>query len=129
MRIFKTTHFERFTQKHQISNQELTQLIQNMENGLIDANLGSGVYKQRLAKIGQGKSSGYRTIIIYKVQEIAFFVMGFEKSHKSNISPIELKELKKSADIYLNLTSQQILNLVLKQKLIEIPMPQGQQYD
>jgi hypothetical protein len=59
MRVFKTKPFARFAGHEGIDDDVLCDAVQRAENGLIDANLGGGVIKQRLAREGQGKSSGF----------------------------------------------------------------------
>ena len=66
--------------KEKISTEKLLEIINNIEKELIDADYGGNVIKQRLSRKGAGKSSGYRTIIIYKKAKYAFFVYGFSKS-------------------------------------------------
>ena len=65
MRIFKNAWFERFTRKQGIPDKALIEAVERAEQGRIDANLGGGVLKQRVARQGQGKSGGFRTIILY----------------------------------------------------------------
>lgn len=79
MRILKNKWFERFALKQGITDNALKQAIGLVEQGLIDANLGAGVIKQRIAKHGQGKSSGFRTIILYCIKDKAFLCMALKK--------------------------------------------------
>jgi hypothetical protein len=72
MRIFKNAWFERFARKQNISDKAIAQAIERAEQGLIDADLGGGVIKQRVARPGQGKSGGFRTVILYRATERAF---------------------------------------------------------
>ena len=74
-----------------------------MASGQWDADLGGGVFKQRIARDGGGKSGGFRTIILFKVGGHSFFVHGFAKNEKANISPKELKALKALAATFLAL--------------------------
>ena len=62
----------------------------------------AGVFKQRVARAGCGKSGGYRTIILFKVGGHSFFVHGFAKNEKANVTPGELKALKRLAGTFLN---------------------------
>ncbi|MDY5106139.1 MAG: type II toxin-antitoxin system RelE/ParE family toxin [Actinobacillus minor] len=94
MRIFKSKHFDKFARKERISNDTLRNAINDIENGLIDADLGSGVIKQRLPKQGRGKSKGYRSIIVYKFAEFSLFVYGFDKNDRANITADEEETLK-----------------------------------
>jgi len=85
VRIFKNAWFAQFARKQRIADKALVDAVHRAERGLIDANLGGGVVKQRIARSGQGKSSGYRVIILYLRNERAFFVYGFAKNDRDNI--------------------------------------------
>ncbi|EEV3945807.1 type II toxin-antitoxin system RelE/ParE family toxin, partial [Escherichia coli] len=86
MRIFKNAWFERFARKHRISDKSLREIVEQADKGIISANLGSGVIKQRLARSGGEKSGGYRTIIFYLVAEKAFFIYAYAKNERENIT-------------------------------------------
>ena len=86
MRVFKTKGFSRFTAKEAITDQALIEAARRLEENRFDADLGGGVFKQRIARIGEGKSSGYRVIICFKKGGLSFFVYGFAKSDRANIS-------------------------------------------
>ncbi|MDY0274085.1 MAG: type II toxin-antitoxin system RelE/ParE family toxin [Desulfomicrobium sp.] len=108
MRIFKSSWFSRFVHKEQISNESLIEAIAQLEAGNFDANLGGGVYKQRLARSGQGKAGGYRVLICFVQGEHSFFIYGFLKSSRKNITLSEKKDLKKMAKILFSMTEQQL---------------------
>ena len=97
MRVFKNKSFERFANREGIKDRDLLEAVDLANRGLISADLGGGVIKQRIARSGQGKSGGFRTIIIFKAGDRAFFVYGFAKNKKANINSKELKALKKLA--------------------------------
>jgi hypothetical protein len=97
LRIFKTKWFDRFTNKNNIDDSILIEAVERARNGLIDADLGSGVIKQRIARKGQGKSRGYRSIIIINYEEIAFFVFGFSKNERDNLRQDEVEEYRELA--------------------------------
>lgn len=97
MRIFKTKPFARFADHEEIVDVELCDAIRRAEEGLIDADLGGGVIKLRLARKGQGKSGGFRSIVLFRRGERAFFVYGFAKSDRDNIRRDELKAFRKLA--------------------------------
>lgn len=82
------------------------------EKGTVDADLGGHVIKQRIARSGQGKSSGYRTIIIFKKSDKSFFVYGFAKSERENIDKREIATFKKAAKKLLALSDEQIQQLI-----------------
>lgn len=94
--------------------------IKRAENGLIDADLGGGVIKQRIARKGQGKSSGYRSIILFKRGDKAFFVHGFAKNDRDNISTQELHLFKSLALDTFMLNEAQLTSLLLANELTEI---------
>jgi hypothetical protein len=102
VRIFRNKPFTRFARKVRIADADLCEAVSNVERGLIDADLGGGVLKQRIARKGGGKSGGFRALILLKVGERAFFVHGFAKSDRDNIRDDELVALKKLASELLN---------------------------
>ena len=120
MQIYKLKRFARFAKKHKIDDQILIDLIEQAENGLIDANLGGGVIKLRLAKQGQGKSSGYRTIIYYRAGDKAFFSDIFEKNDMENISLEDEIIYKMDAKSYLTQSAEQIQQLIDHHLLFKI---------
>jgi len=120
LRIFKVKPFTRFAEKENIADDSLCKVIKELEEGKIDAKLGNGLYKQRLARTNQGKSTGYRCIIVYKHDNFAFFLYGFSKSNKENLSPDELTEYKKAAGIFLNISKEQIEAMISSNRLTEI---------
>ncbi len=120
LRIFKNAWFERFTKRENIDNKTLLDAIADMEKGLVDANLGGGVIKQRIARKGKGKSGGYRTIIAFKKGDKAFFIYGFAKNERDNISRKDLKIYKKSATRLLKMTDKEIHKLIEDKELKEI---------
>ena len=108
MLLYKNGWFDKFARKEKISDKALCDAIKRAEQGLIDADLGGGVIKQRIARPGEGKSGGYRTIILYRMQDRAVFVYGFAKSHRENLSADELVDYRIAAKLVLGLTEAQI---------------------
>lgn len=90
MRIFKSKPFARFARKAGLTDADLRKAVWNAEQGLIDADLGGGVLKQRIARSGGGKSGGFRTIVLFRAGTRAFFVHGYAKSGQDNIREDEL---------------------------------------
>ena len=90
MRIFKTKPFVRFARKAGLRDAALREAIGRAGRGLVDADLGGGVIKQRIAREGGGRSGGFRTIILFRAGDRCFFVHGFAKNEKDNIGPEEL---------------------------------------
>lgn len=120
MDIFKNAWFERFTRKQKIEDAALRDAIYRAELGQIDADLGGGVIKQRLARSGKGKSGGYRTIIFYRQAHRAFFIYGFEKSQRSNINDAEKTAFKQAAQHVLSLSEAHLNELIEKGQFWEV---------
>jgi hypothetical protein len=108
VRVFKNVWFSRFAEKEGISDAELKYAANLLESGRGDAGLGGGVYKQRIARPGSGKSGGYRVIVFFKSGDRAFFVYGFAKSDKGNISEKQLKDFKLAAKVALSYSEEQL---------------------
>jgi hypothetical protein len=102
VRIFKTKPFARFARKAGLADSALRQAVRDAQRGLVDADLGGGVLKQRIARAGSGKSRGFRTIILFRIGERAFFVHGFAKNEQENIRDDELAAFKMLAAEMLN---------------------------
>lgn len=120
MRVFKTKWFAKWALKEDLSDIILLEAIKEMEKGLVDANLGSNVFKKRVPKKGKGKSGSTRTIIVFKINDKAFFMYGFSKNAKDNISNKELDALKLLSNDVLNYSDEKIINLLLEKELVEV---------
>ena len=121
-RVFKTGFFMRKTKKMDISDVQLANAVQEMEKGLVDANLGSNVYKKRLSYSGRGKSGGARTIVAAKEGSHWFFLYAFAKNDRDNITANELSTFREAASAYLSLSDQEIETLINLDKLMEVNM-------
>jgi len=120
VRIFKTKAFIRFAHKAGISDFALCRAVVNAERGLVAADLGGGVIKQRIARPGQGKSGGFRTLIVFRAGTRAVFVHGFAKNEKDNIATGELAALKKLASELLAYDDQILLRVIELSVLVEV---------
>lgn len=98
-RIFKNKWFVRFARKEGVKDAELCEAIRNVEKGLIDADLGGGVIKQRIARPHEGKSGGYRSIVLFNSGEKAFFVFGYAKKDWDNITKKDQQAFKDLAEV------------------------------
>ena len=103
MRTFKTKPFARFARREGIPDDLLCDAVRRAEHGQIDADLGGGVIKQRIARPGQGKSGGFRAIVLFRSLEWSFFVHGFAKSGTDNLRQDELKAFRLLADEMLGM--------------------------
>jgi hypothetical protein len=119
-RVFKTRWFERFARKQKIGDAALVDAVAHAEKGQVDADLGGEVIKQRIARPGQGKSCGYRTIIFFRRGTRAVFAYGFAKSDRANIDANEEKQFKEAAHHVLRLTEMQIEELLKNGDFVEV---------
>jgi hypothetical protein len=120
MRIFKSKTFQRWADKEGLSDLGLRIAVAELERGLIDADLGGGVFKKRVAITGRGKSGGLRTLLAYKKGDRIFFIYGFAKNVKANITSNELQALKTYAHILLTYSETDVNQAVLSGALIEV---------
>lgn len=93
VRIFKNKSFSRFAKKSGIKDASFCKAVIDAERGLLDADLGGGVIKQRVARSGGGKSGGFRTLILFRIRTLAFFVHGFAKNEQANIDDDGIAEV------------------------------------
>lgn len=112
MRIFMNRWFAKFAKAENISNAKLCKAVKDAEDGLIDADYGGGVIKQRVARPHEGRSGGYRTIILYCQRDKAYFVYGFSKKDRDNINKLEEREFKELAKITFALTDDELGKLI-----------------
>lgn len=90
MQVYATKTFRRFQRKESIADAALVAAVHRADAGMIDADLGGGLIKQRIARPGQGKRGGYRTIIAYRAGKRSIFLYGFGKNERDNIDGDEL---------------------------------------
>jgi hypothetical protein len=120
VRIFKNKAFTRFARKAGIDDASLCKAVRDAEKGLLDADLGGGVIKQRVARSGGGKSGGFRTLILFRIGALAFFVHGFAKNEQANIDDDELLALRKLAAIMLAYDDATLCRALENKTLIEV---------
>ena len=120
MRVFKNKAFARFARKARLADAVLCEAIGNATRGLIDADLGGGVIKQRIARTGGGKSGGFRTIILFRTGKRAFFVHGFAKSERGDIGTAELGFWRAVAGGLLALNCEKLAALIEAREIAEI---------
>ncbi|MGC4024393.1 MAG: type II toxin-antitoxin system RelE/ParE family toxin [Mesorhizobium sp.] len=120
MTVFVTKEFARFARKSRLSADRLLQAAAEVMDGRFDADLGGGVFKQRVAREGGGKSGGFRTIVVFRTGDHSFFVHGFAKNDKANVSAKELKALKQLADVLLGFSNEELRAAQAAGELIEV---------
>ena len=119
MRIFKTKVFNKWA-KGLLTDESLLEAAYEIAVGNFDASLGQKVYKKRIAVAGKGKSGGTRTIVAFQQGNNVFFMYGFTKGEKANVTPVEKVALQNAAKVYLALSTTDLNKAVKANKLIEI---------
>jgi hypothetical protein len=115
-----TRAFERFARKERLEDRVLCEAIARAGRGAVDADLGGGILKQRVARQGQGRSGGYRTLIALRSQTRAVFLFGFAKKDLDNIGDADLKRLRQAAALMLSWTEDEADAMVAAGKWTEI---------
>ena len=115
-----TKWFKKWAKKANLSNYDLLESINNVEKGLSAVDLGGNIFKIRIKRSGKGKSSGFRTILVYKKEEKAIFLYGFNKNEKSNIKKVELQYFRKLGRDLLALKNKQVVDSIEKQILFDL---------
>ncbi len=124
MKIIKTKLFSKWANKNDVSDQSLLDAAKEIEIDRYDANYGGGVIKKRVASKWRGKSSSVRTIVAFKKGSNCFFIYGFEKSEKSNISTTEEKAFKIIAKALLTYSTSELATKIADSALIEVEYEQ-----
>lgn len=119
-RIFRTAEFTRIASKLGIVDAMLIAAINRVEQGLIDADLGGGVLKLRIARPGGGRRGGFRTIVACSIGEKSFFVFAYGKNDMGNMSPKEVIRLRRLADVLLGLSDVEIARALEARELTEV---------
>ncbi len=128
MRVFKTKEFARFARKARLRDPDLLVAAADVAASHWDADLGGGVFKQRVAREGGGKSGGYRMIIVFRAAHNSFFVHGFAKNDKATVTEKEMKALKMLARTLLALGDDKLRDAQATGEIVEI-VSDGQETD
>ncbi len=120
MQIYKNKAFHKWAVKEGLKDTAWQLAAQEMEQGLVDADLGGHIVKKRIAIEGRGKRGGVRTLLAYQSGSKAFFIYGFAKNAKSNIKADELRALKAYAVTLLSYSDQGLRKAVKAGALIEV---------
>ena len=119
-RILKTRTFCRWLRKTLLTDTVLLKAIDEMERGLVDADLGGNVYKKRVALPGRGKSGSARTLIATNRDNRWIFIFGFEKNDRENITQAELAYLQKAAQVFLGYSDAELLLAISREDFLEV---------
>jgi hypothetical protein len=120
MAIYMTRWFDRWAHKEALATSSLCTAVREMSNGLFDAELGGGLFKKRIARPGQGKSGGFRTLVATNRGNRWVFIYGFPKNERSNIERDEADALKKLATHLLSLTVPGVTTALQAGELIAV---------
>ena len=122
--VYKTKPFARFQKKARIEDSDLWSAAELAEKGLIDADLGGGVIKQRIARAGEGKSGGSRSIVLFRQGSRAVYVYGFEKKDRANIKANELEAFRELAAVIWGYTEAEMKKRGEDGALLQIAAPE-----
>ena len=125
MRVFKTRWFQRWATKEKLSDKRLRETVDEIRNGLVEADLGGHVLKKRIAQVGRGKRGSVRTLIVFKQDHHCFFVYGFLKNERDNIDAKELKSLRRLAHELLGYDAGTLRRALEARELIELETNDG----
>ncbi len=125
MSVYKTKAFARFARKAELTDVQLAEAAAQVASGRFDADLGGAVYKQRVARAGAGKSGGFRTILAFRAGAACFFVYGFAKNAKANVTQKELEALRAFAALLLGYGPRERAHAVAEGELIELELEAG----
>jgi hypothetical protein len=120
MRVFATRSFARFAKSERVNDDRLCEAIERAGHGLIDADLGRGLIKQRVARPGQGRRGGLRVLIAYRASQRAVFLYGFAKNERDNIGPRDLADWQSRAQEVLTADDELIERNVADDLLREV---------
>ena len=118
--VFKTKWLVRFARRERLDDASLRDAIDRAERGIVDADLGGGLIKQRVARAGQGRSGGYRMLLAYRSGERAVFLYGFAKNERENIESDELQTLREIGAAWLAADTESIAKAILEDALQEV---------
>jgi hypothetical protein len=120
MKLHKTPQFNCWARKNDLEDDDLCNAVREIAEGLYEADLGGGLFKKRIARSGQGKSGGFRTMIASNRKDRWVFLYGFAKNERSNISGKEQEALRKLAGDLLTATPKTIEAMTINNKLMEV---------
>jgi len=120
LQAFKIKAFAKWASGEGLSDVALASAVAEMEMGLIDVKLGGQVVKKRVALPGRGKRGSTRTLVVFRQGNKAFFIYGFAKNERANISDKELRALRMLAKELMSYTAAALTKATKAGELIEI---------
>jgi hypothetical protein len=120
LKVYKSKEFSRFARREGLDDSRLCEAVDRAGRGLIDADLGGGLIKQRVGRARQGRRGGYRTLMAFKAAARVVFVYGFAKSERDNIGADELQFWRRVASAFVAMSDDQLDALMKSQDLVEV---------
>jgi hypothetical protein len=120
MDVFKRRAFARWQMLEALPDAALCKAVEEMESGLIDAQLGGLLYKKRIARAGRGKRGGYRTLLSARIGGRYVFLLGFPKNDKADITQDEQKVLQYEGRLLLELAPENLRKAMRAGILLEV---------
>ncbi len=120
MAIYKLKVFARFARSEKIDDATLVEAVERAGRGLVDADLGGGLIKQRVARKGQGRRGGYRVLIAFRSGDFAVLLFGFAKSAEDNLDDRQLAVLRRVAAAWLAADASVVQEAVEDGELLEV---------
>lgn len=122
MRVFASRGFGKWAEKEGLDDPRLFETAMEAFAGDYEADLGGYLFKKRVAREGEGKSGGYRTILCFRKsdQKRIFFLHGFAKGVKGNITDREAAALKLIARSLVDLSDEHLSDLVELGSYVEV---------
>ena len=121
MSIYKTRTFARWVKREGLTDRDLCDAVVEMQKGLIDARLGGGLIKKRVARSGHGKRGGYRVILASNLGDRWVFMFGFAKNDRDNVDDDELRLMKRLASAFLEMDDWMLKRALTSGEILEIP--------
>ena len=120
MSIYKTRSFARWVKREGLADRDLCDAVVEMQKGLIDARLGGGLIKKRVARSGHGKRGGYRVILASNLGDRWVFMFGFAKNERDNVDDDELRLMKPLASAFLEMDDRMLRQALTSGEFLEI---------
>ena len=102
------------------SSSDPWEAVERADKGLVDADLGGNLIKQRVARQGQGRSGGFRVLIAYRTQAFSVFLYGFAKRDRDNLDAKDLRIVRELAEAWLKASPAAVEQALRDGKLIEV---------
>ena len=118
MRIFKNKHFYKWASDIGLDDKSLLNAANEIAAGKYEASLGQKIFKKRIALNNTGKSGSTRTVIAFQQGSHVFYMYGYAKNQKANMTRTEIRALQKLAQSYFELSDKDLC-IAVKAKILK----------